>query len=187
MTGAARYTRTAIVLHWLLAAAILGQILLGWYLDEIPRGTPARSWWVNLHKSTGLTIGLAIVFRFTWRWRHPPPSLPGSMPAWERVAADASHRLLYACMLMMPLTGYVASNFSEYGVRYFNAILLPPWGPDDAQVYALFKGAHVVTSYIFVALIGVHVVSALRHAFLRDGVFRRIWPIRPRCGRMPTG
>jgi cytochrome b561 len=88
---------------------------------------------------------------------------------------------------MMPLTGYVASNFSEYGVRYFNAILLPPWGPDDAQVYALFKGAHVVTSYIFVALIGVHVVSALRHAFLRDGVFRRIWPIRPRCGRMPTG
>jgi cytochrome b561 len=176
MMARSRYTRTAIALHWLLAAAILGQILLGWYLDGIPRGTPARSWWVNLHKSTGLTLGVLILVRLTWRWSHPPPPLPGSMPAWQRMAADASHRLLYACMLTMPLTGYVASNFSEYGVKYFNAVLLPPWGPANAHVYALLKGAHVVTSYIFVTLIGVHVVAALRHVFLRDGIFRRMWP-----------
>jgi cytochrome b561 len=176
MTEAARYTRTAVVLHWLLAAAILGQILLGWYLDEIPRGTPPRAWWVNLHKSTGLTIGLLIAFRLTWRWSHPPPVLPGSMPAWERVAADASHRLLYACMLLMPVTGYVASNFSKWGVKLYNVILLPPWGPENAQVYALLRGAHVVTSYVFVALIAVHVVGALRHVFLHDGVFQRMWP-----------
>ena len=108
------------------------------------------------------------------------------MPAWERVAADTSHRLLYMCMLLMPVTGYVASNFSEWGVKYFNAILLPPWAPDDALVYALFRSAHIVTSYLFVALIVMHVASALRHAFLRDGVFRRMWPTRTRCGRMPT-
>ena len=173
-----RYTRTAIALHWLLALAILGQILFGWYLDEIPRGTPERSWYVNLHKSTGLTLGLLIIFRFTWRWFHQPPPLPASMAAWERIAAETSHRLLYACMLIMPLTGYVASNFSEYGVRYFNAILLPPWGLDDPGIYSFLKGAHVVTSYIFVALIGVHVISALRHVVLRDGIFQRIWPMR---------
>jgi cytochrome b561 len=178
VTVAARYTRTAIALHWLLAAAILGQILLGWYLDEIPRGTPARSWWVNLHKSTGLTLGVLIVMRLTWRWRHPPPSLPASMPDWERLAADASHRLLYVCMLIMPLTGYVASNFSEYGVRFFNAVLLPAWGADDPQIYALLKGTHVVTSYAFVALIGIHVIGALRHVVLHDGIFQRMWPRR---------
>ncbi|HEY6643202.1 cytochrome b [Povalibacter sp.] len=176
MAEAARYTRTAIALHWLLAAAILVQILLGWSLDEIPRGTPARSWWVNLHKSTGLTIGVLIAVRLTWRWGHPPPRLPGSMPAWERAAADASHRLLYACMLVMPLTGYVASNFSKYGVRFFNVVLLPPWGPENAQVYAVLNGTHVITSYVFVALIGIHLVSALRHLFLRDGIFQRMWP-----------
>ena len=32
-----RYTRTAIVLHWLIALVIFAQIPLGWYLDEIPR------------------------------------------------------------------------------------------------------------------------------------------------------
>ena len=75
-----RYDRTAIVLHWVIAAAILGQVLFGWYLDEIPRGTPARSVYVNLHKSTGLTLGLLILLRVYWRWKHKPPVLPVSMP-----------------------------------------------------------------------------------------------------------
>jgi cytochrome b561 len=173
-----RYTRIAIALHWLIALWLLGQIVLGWYLDEIPRGTPARSWYVNLHKSTGLTLGLLIVFRLFWRWLHRPPSLPSSLPAWERIAARASHLALYICMLTMPLTGYIASNFSKFGVRYFNAVLLPPWGIEDPRIYAFFNGAHVVTSYVFVALIVVHVIGALRHLFLRDGIFQRMWPAR---------
>lgn len=172
---ASSYTRTAIVLHWLIAVCILGQILFGWYLDEVPRGTPARSWYVNFHKSIGLTVGLLIVFRVLWRLRHPPPSLPTSMPTWQRVAASVSHRSLYACMLIMPLSGYVASNFSKYGVRYFNVRLMPPWGLNDERIYAFFNGAHIATSYVFVALITMHVISALRHLVLGDGVFRRMW------------
>ena len=170
------YTRTAIALHWLLAVCILGQILLGWFLEDIPRGTAARSWYVNLHKSIGLSLGLLIVFRLGWRLRHAPPPLPTRIPAWQRIAANVSHRSLYACMLIMPISGYVASNFSEYGVRYFNVVLLPPWGSDSERIYALFNGIHVTTSYVFVALIAVHVLSGLRHAFVRDGIFRRMWP-----------
>ncbi|HVF18007.1 MAG TPA: cytochrome b [Steroidobacteraceae bacterium] len=172
------YTRTAIALHWLIALCVFGQILLGWYVDEIPRGTAARSWYVNLHKSIGITLALAIIFRLFWRIRYPPPPLPSSLAAWQRIAASLSHHLLYACMLIMPLTGYIASNFSEYGVRYFNAYLLPPWGVEDERIYGFFNGVHVLTSYVFVTLIVVHIVGALRHAALRDGIFRRIWPGR---------
>lgn len=178
MSDNPRYSRTAIALHWLIAACLLGQILFGWYLDEIPRGTPARSLYVNLHKSTGLTLGLLILFRLGWRWMHPPPLLPSLTPVWERIAAKTSHAVLYACMLLMPLSGYVASNFSEYGVKYFNAILLPPWGVENESIYAFFNGTHVVTSYVFVTLIALHVLAALRHLFARDGVFRRMWPAR---------
>jgi cytochrome b561 len=173
-----RYTRTAIALHWLIALGIVGQILFGWYLENIPRGIPARSWYVNLHKSTGLTLALLIVARLCWRLLHRPPLLPPLMPTWERMAARVSHVALYACMLTMPLTGYIASNFSKYGVRYFNAIRLPPWGVDDPRIYAFFNGAHIATSYVFVALIAVHVLGALRHAALHDGVFQRMWPVR---------
>ena len=175
-----RYDRTAIVLHWVIAIAIFGQVLFGWYLDEIPRGTPARSVYVNLHKSTGLTLGLLILVRVYWRLTHKAPLLPVSMPDWERAAARVSHAVLYACMIIMPLAGYVASNFSKYGVKFFNAVLLPPWGIEDPRIYEFFKGVHRVTSYVFVALIALHVLAAVRHLVLRDGVFGRMWPGRIR-------
>jgi cytochrome b561 len=171
-----RYTRTAIALHWLVAAVIFAQVPLGWCLEEIPTGTPARSWYVNLHKSIGMTLGAAIVFRTCWRWFHRPPALPDWMPRWQRIAARATHAAMYACMLIMPLTGYRASNFSQWGVKYFNAIELPPWGVADEGIYAILNGAHVATSYIFVALIVAHVATAARHASRRDRVFQRMWP-----------
>ena len=52
---------------------------------------------------------------------------------------------------------------------------LPPWGVDDERIYALLNGTHVVTSYVFVALILVHAVSAIWHARLRDGILGRMW------------
>ena len=178
MNPSGRYTDVAIALHWLLAVLILGQIAFGWYLQEIPRGTPPRTIYVNLHKSTGLTIGLLILVRLFWRLTHPAPPLPLSLPAWERRAARASHFALYACMLIMPAAGYLASNFSKFGVNYFNAVLFPPWGIDDRRIYAVFNTTHVVTSYVFVTLIVIHVLAALRHLYLRNGIFRRMWPAR---------
>lgn len=180
------YTRTAITLHWLIAVCVFGQILFGWFLREIPRGTPERAFYVNLHKSVGLTLALLIFFRLFWRLQHPPPLLPTSMPAWERVIATVSHRALYACMLIMPISGYIASNFSKWGVKYFNVLVLPPWGIDDAGIYAVFNGIHVGTSYAFVALIGVHVLAALSHVLRRDRILQRMWPafgIRPKWVR----
>ena len=173
-----RYTRTAIALHWLVALVILAQIPFGWALGGIPTGTPARGWYVNLHKSVGITLGAVIVLRACWRWFHPPPALPDWMPRWERIGANAIHAGLYACMLLMPLTGYVASNFSKWGVKYFNTIMLPPWGVNDERIYALFNGAHVTTSYIFLALILTHAASAVRHASRHDGILQRMWPTR---------
>jgi cytochrome b561 len=169
-----RYDRVAIALHWLIAALVLAQIGFGWFLEGIPRGTPMRGFYVNLHKSTGLTIALFIVLRLGWRLAHPPPLLPSFVPAWERVASRASHVALYVCMLVMPLSGYIASNFSKYGVKLFNVILLPPWGIEDKGIYAVFNTIHVATSFIFVGLIVLHVLAALRHAFRRDGVFARM-------------
>jgi cytochrome b561 len=182
-----RYTRTAVVLHWLIALLILGQIGFGWYLEGIPRGVPLRSIVVNLHKSTGLLLGLLILVRVGWRVGHPAPPLPGSVPAWERVAASANHVGLYACMVLMPTAGYLASNFSRWGVSFFNSVKLPPWGPDDKMIYAVLNTTHVVTSYVFVALIAVHILAALRHLAMRDGIFPRMWPGRSESDDMRRG
>lgn len=170
-----RYTTGAVILHWLIALALIGQIGFGWFLTSVPRGIPARSFYVNLHKSTGLTLAVLILARLAWRLAHRPPPLPAFMRPWERNAAHWSHAALYACMIGMPLSGYIASNFSKYGVKLFNALTLPPWGVDDAHTYSIFNTTHVVLSYVFVALILVHILAALRHAIARDGVFSRMW------------
>jgi cytochrome b561 len=171
-----RYDNVAIALHWILVVGILSQILLGLYLNEVPRGTPARTIWVNWHKSVGITLGALILFRLGWRLTHAAPALPVSMPRWERVAARVNHALLYVCMVALPLAGYIASNFSKFGIKYFNAIELKPWGVDDRRIYEIFNGAHKVFAALFIALIALHVLAALKHAAIdRDGVVRRMW------------
>ena len=172
----AAYGRVAVALHWLVAAAILAQLFLGWYVHDIPRGTPERGFWINVHKSCGLLLGLLVVFRLGWRLRHGAPAMPAGLARWQAAAARASHVLLYACMLALPLTGYLASNFSKHGIKFFNAVLLPPWGVDDRQVYAALNGTHAVLTWVLVALAGAHVLAAIAHLLRRDGVFQRMLP-----------
>jgi putative membrane protein len=158
-----RYGRTAAWLHWLIGVALLGQIAFGLLLDDLaPRGTPGRSTVINLHKSFGLVIGAAILLRLAWRIGHALPAWPASMPALQRRAAVLGHRALYACMLVVPLAGYLASNFSRHGVRLFGQHL-PPWGPDWPAAYAFLNGLHVAAALLLLALIAGHAAVALWH------------------------
>jgi cytochrome b561 len=171
-----RYDNVAVALHWILALGILCQIALGLYLAEVPRATPARTVWVNFHKSVGITLGALILVRVGWRLTHRPPALPASMPAWERVAARANHALLYGCMVGMPAAGYLATNYSRFGIKYFGLAELPPWGYEDKAIYALFNGTHKALAVVFIALIAIHVLAAFKHAAIdRDGIVRRMW------------
>ena len=173
----AHYTRVAIALHWQIGLAVLGQIAFGFLLDDLaPRGTPARAATINLHKSIGIVLFVLIAARLLWRLRHAPPAWPASMPAWQHGAARWGHRALYAGMVLAPLAGYTASNFSKHGVRFFG-IHLAPWGPDLPRVYDALHGLHVATTWLLTALIVGHVAVSLKHALIdRDGVFSRMWP-----------
>ena len=174
-----RYTSTAIALHWLIALLLLGQFAFGLVLGDIPRGTPERGMYVNLHKSTGILIGLLIVLRIVWRLTHRPPALPDTMPAWQQRTARYSHAALYLCMLMLPLSGYLASNFSKYGIKFFNVVRMPPWGPDDKALYAVFNQMHQVTALLLALFVGLHLLAVAKHMMIdHDGLLLRMWPRR---------
>ena len=175
--SAVRYDRVAMALHWIIAIGVLSQIALGWWMIDIPKQPPGvRADWFNLHKSIGLTLGLLIVLRLAWRLTHRPPSLPSSTPPWQARAAQASHMLLYLCMLAMPLAGYFGSIFSGYPIRYFGSAL-PSWGWKDEALKELFSTIHYIAALAFMTLIAVHVLAALKHWLIdRDGVFQRMLP-----------
>ncbi|HZP85445.1 MAG TPA: cytochrome b [Burkholderiales bacterium] len=180
--SAQRYNNVAILLHWLIAAAVLFMIGLGWYMSDIPKGDPTRSYWFNLHKSIGVTIGVLVLIRLLWRATHQPPALPASMPAWEQTAARINHTLLYVCLLAMPLVGFLASNYTKYGVKYFGIQIGPFFAENQARRDAL-QEVHELLSYVLVALVVIHVVAALKHLFIdRDNVFQRMLPGGSRAG-----
>src|SRR5690349_8538519 len=124
--GEQRYTRTAIVLHWVIAAIVIGVFAWGWWMQEIPKQPPGvRADALNLHKSVGLTILLLMLLRVGWRLSHPPPPLP-PMPAWNAHLAHANHGVMYVALFVLTVGGYLGSAWSGFPVRFFG-IELPSW------------------------------------------------------------
>lgn len=176
MAQTIRYPVPAQLLHWLIAALILAMVALGFYMTGLPRNTPERAFFFNLHKSLGLLTAFFIALRIAWRATHAAPPLPSEMPQWQIKAALLNHRLLYACMILQPLTGYLASSFSKYGIKFFG-LELPHWGWEDKEIRDIFVACHKTIVIVFIALIVLHVAAALKHLLVdRNGIFERMLP-----------
>jgi cytochrome b561 len=172
----ARYTTTASLLHWLIAALVIGMIGWGWWMQGIPK-TPVgpRVSAYNLHKSLGMVVLLLMLVRVLWRAAHPPPVLP-PMPHWQARVARAVHLLLYVCLFVQPLSGYLGSAYSGYPVKFFGWTL-PAWASTDATVKEAMSVVHLANSWVLVAALALHLAGSVKHALIdRDGSFRRIWP-----------
>lgn len=174
MSASDRYTRTAIVLHWLIAALVIAQFAWGWWMLGIPKQPVGpRVDAFNLHKSIGMTIFALMVVRIMWRIGHPPPPLRG-VPPWQVSAARGNHVLLYAALVIQPLAGYLGSEFSGFPVKFFS-VTLPSWAGKSAMMKDLMSTVHLATSWVIAATVMVHVGAALKHAFVnRDAVLARM-------------
>ena len=153
---------------------------MGWYMVDIPKGTPPVAYFYNLHKSIGIIAALPIALLLWWRATHQPPPLPGTLAAWEARAAHINHILFYVCLVVLVISGFIESNFIKYGIKFFG-YPLPRLGWEDRSIYRIFNTVHVYVSHFFVVLIALHIGAALKHLFIdRDQVFQRMIPSRPR-------
>ena len=174
-TVSGRYTRTAVVLHWLIAALVLVMIVLGQVMTEVPRETPMRGPLFNFHKSLGLLVLALMVVRLAWRIGHRPPPLPTDIRAWNRQLANATHAAFYVLLIAQPLFGYVASVFGKYGVKFFG-LPLPAWGSDNPALREPFLAAHHLVADLLVGLIALHLAGVAWHRFGgRPELWRRMW------------
>jgi cytochrome b561 len=178
---AGRYTRIAILLHWVVAALVVAQVTWGWWMQEIPKQPVGpRVDAFNLHKSVGLTIFALMVVRLAWRLAHRPPPLP-PIPAWQARLAHAVQALLYVALFAMPVAGYLGSVWSGYPVKLYGMTLLA-WGAKDVALKDAMGAVHLGTSLVLVGLFALHVAGALKHALVdRDGLLARMGVGRPRA------
>ena len=168
-----RYTAFAAALHWLVAAVLIVQFSWGWLMQQIPKQPPGlRADAFNVHKSIGLVLLALMLVRLGWRLLHPAPPLNG-LPAWQRALAHATHRVLYAALIVQPLAGYLGSVFSGYPVKWFG-VTLPAWGWHSVPLKDFMSTVHLVTSFVILFAVLLHVAGALRHALAGDGYLGRM-------------
>src|SRR4029453_6824022 len=157
-----RYPLAVIALHWTIALAVVGLVVLGWWMQTIPKepvGPRADAY--NLHKSIGLVALLLMAARLAWRATHRPPQLP-PLPRWQARVATAVHALLYAGMFVAALSGYLGSATSGYPVKLFGMVL-PSWTGANAAVKDACSVVHVVSNWVLVGAIGLHALATLYH------------------------
>ncbi len=181
-TSPARYTPTAIALHWLLALLLLGMFVVGLYMTSLPF-SPQRLKLYNWHKWAGIVILTLSFLRLLWRLSHRPPALPdavlAAMPAWQRLAHHATHGALYLLFFAIPLLGWAYSSAAGFPIVVFGVLPLPDFMPVDKALAEAIKPWHAYAAYALAALVVLHVAAALKHQFVdRDSLLTRMLPAR---------
>lgn len=175
-----RYSTVSLILHWLIAALVVAQVLLI-TAHEATDGPLSREF-VNLHKSVGLSILMLTLGRIGWRVANPAIPLPEAMPRWQKLAARATHILFYAFLIGMPLVGWAASSAGGREIVWFGLFewpLLPIGG--GRETAGELMDLHEAAAKGLYVLIALHVLGALKHQFVdRDNVLHRMIPLIPR-------
>ncbi|HEX7637577.1 MAG TPA: cytochrome b [Burkholderiaceae bacterium] len=172
-----RYGGPAMALHWLMAAAILGNFCLGLYMTDLGMSM-TRLRLYNYHKWTGATILFLAALRLLWRLTHRPPAdLPS--PRWQHLAAHATHWGLYALFFAVPLVGWAYSSAAGFPVVVFGVLPLPDFVSKDHALAEAIKPWHGDLAWVLMALVGLHVAAVFKHMVVdRDGLLRRMMPGR---------
>ncbi len=169
-----RYTRTAIVFHWVIAVLVLCNIALAWTF-KIFDDYPWTQYVTNTHKTIGITVlGLALM-RLLWRIGHPPPPFNAAIPRWQVKAARLGHAGLYFLILAMPLSGWIYDSAWEWAadvpIDFWGLFEMPriPWIMDMPPSHAkelldvVAGKIHVGLSFVLYFLLAAHLAGAIKH------------------------
>ncbi|MFO1317436.1 MAG: cytochrome b [Burkholderiales bacterium] len=178
--GAARYGGVAIALHWTGAALVVGGFALGLFMTGL-EFSPAKLRYYAWHKWIGITAFIVAAARLAWRAAVPPPPLPDTVPTWQRTTAANVHRLLYALLLVVPVSGWLYSSATGVSVVYLGLVPLPNLVAKDRDVARGLLLLHQSLNFTLALAVTVHVAAALWHRFVvRDAVLARMLPGRRR-------
>jgi cytochrome b561 len=182
-----RYTRVAMVLHWLIAVLITINVALIWSVDVLPEDSIRPV--IDAHKSFGITVLGLVLMRLLWRAANRPPPLPEFYPPAEKAAAHTAHIALYVVMLALPLSGWMHDSAwkaaGEIPMYWFGLFEWPRIGwilqiePGfKERLHDIFGSAHTWLSYALYVLVGLHIAAALKHQW---------WDGHPELQRMLPG
>lgn len=177
-----RYGLVAQLFHWVTAALILILIPLGLWMVWLPMETAdavaTKVWLYSLHKSLGVLVLIIAIARIVWAFIcvRPEPLHPERRA--ETLAAETVHWLLYAGIVLTPVTGLL----HHYATIGFAPIWWPfpqdvPFVPKSEPLSIVLKWTHWGSALMIIISLAAHIAGAMKHLVIdRDETVARIVP-----------
>lgn len=165
------YTRTAQVLHWVMALIFIVAWGIGFYSGNFLSYDVDGSFKgdvITLHKNIATTIIFLVLIRIFWRYTHPAPKLPDTMSPLMQKLAHVGHLMLYLILLALPITGCLFSWSAGHPAPVLYLFEIPRLVQDNPELMAIVKPIHIYLSWFAGLLIVGHAAAALKHHFV-DG------------------
>ena len=163
----------SVLLHWVMAIGIIGLFILGKYIVDMDYYNP---WYIKapeLHKGLGVAMALLLVIRMGWRLSNPRPKIIGK--PWEQRAALSLHRIFYAMIAGIVISGYLITTADGKGLSVYNWFEIPAsfYGyPNQEDIAGM---VHEWLANLLIVLVVLHSLAALKHHFInRDCTLRHM-------------
>jgi cytochrome b561 len=175
-TVTTRYALPLRVLHWATVALIVTVYLLAEFRGLLPREGGQRALAMQWHMFLGLIVLLLVLPRIGLRLTRPAPPILPPPARLVRLAAQVTHLLLYAFLIVQPILGLLTAQSAERAVVVpATEFALPALVARNHDLHETAEDLHEWLGTMFYFVIGLHAAAALWHHFLvRDNTLRRM-------------
>ena len=162
------------LVHWLMAAAIVGMYVLGLWMVGLDYYSPYYRSAPDLHRSVGMLLLFLLLARFAWRILNDRPSDDDLSPV-ERVAARVVHWGFYPLLFALMVSGYLMSTADGRPIEVFDWFSVPALIHDKGMEKTAGE-IHELLAHLTIIVVVLHALAALKHHFLDHGrSLERMW------------
>ncbi len=155
------YTIAQKVIHWLMALLIMLDLFVAQKFGNFMALADRLESRAD-HGSLGIIIALLFLARIYLRFKYGAPSLPDTMPHWQKLAAATAHWTLYFLIACLITTGILTAINAANPVALFGSFDITI-GQMNEATFDSIRQFHELTTNAIIALIVVHIVAAIYH------------------------
>ena len=185
-SGRDHYGLVAIGFHWSIAILFVGLIGLGAWMVGLTYYDPWYNDSLALHKAIGIVVLALALAKLGWKLADRKPGFAPEVRPYERAGATATHWILSALLIVLPVTGYLISTSEGAGIDMFGLFEVPAFFDVTAVTRDLAIDLHYYLAYGGIALVGIHAGAGLKHTFIDKGS-TLIRMLIPRSRAQPGG
>lgn len=166
MRASEGYNRTSLVFHWITVLAVIVLFLT--------HEAPADSSGMAFHIGGGAIIGLFLLWRVARRLLRGFADKPEQPKGYNVVASLVLWGFLGSLVIVV-LTGYLLPWSHGHELEIYGLSIASPL-PGMHRIHSVLETAHNITGHLFIPLLILHVLGALKHAIIdKDNIASRVF------------